>query len=293
MQYGRTPGFRLRQGRLVAAAMVVALCGTVASACGGGGGSSSPAKVTVEPFEPANFGPPGTGPNKWIPFRFGYQTVREGGVNRGHRRLTHRRVYTVTDVAKEINGVRAVAVLDQDFDSGELAEQAIDWLVEDKSANVWNLGAYTESYEGGQFVNFTDAWLAGVKGGGPGILIKGDLRKGMAPWSQAKIPGHEASTAALVATDQSTCVPFKCYSGAVVVREGPSETKHYVEGVGSVRTDPNTSAGEGESELLINITQLSPTGLSEISGEVLRLEEHARAVAKDVYGGTRPATRLS
>jgi hypothetical protein len=272
---------------------VVLLAVTFASGCGGGSGSSGSEDVVEDPFDASTFPPPGTGPNKWVPFRFGYQTVRDGNVNRGHRRLTHRRVYTVTDVVKPINGVRAVAVLDQDYDGGELAEQAIDWLAEDRFGNVWNLGAYTESYEAGQYVNFTDAWLAGVKGGAPGELIKGDLRKGMAPWSQARIPGHEPSPAYLLALDQSTCVPYRCFTGAAVVREGAHETKHYVQGVGSVRTDPNTKEGDEETELLRNIVELTPDGLRDISNEVIRLEQHAREVAKDTYGGTEPATRVS
>lgn len=268
--------------------------GALAPACGSGGETSTaPAKVTEDPFDASNFGPPGTGANRWLPLKPGYQTVRDGGVNRGHRRLTHRRVYTVTDVVKEIDGVRAWAVLDQDFDGGELAEQAIDWLIEDKQGNVWNLGAYTESYEGGQFVNFTDAWLAGVKGARGGILIKADPKDGTPPWSQSKIPGHEPSPAQVVATGRSTCVPYKCFKDAVVIREGPSETKAYVAGVGSVRTDPHETSGEAENELLRNITQLSPAGLAEISAEVLKLDQHARTVAKDVYGGTPAAKRLN
>ena len=90
-------------------------------------------------------------------------------MNVGDRRLPRIAVVTtVTDVTKEIDGVRAVIVLDQDFDGGQMAEQALDYMAEDREANVWWLGAYTESYEGGQFVNAADAWLAGVTTQGPG-----------------------------------------------------------------------------------------------------------------------------
>src|SRR5207249_610339 len=87
--------------------------------------------------------------NKWFPLTAGYQSVRQGGVNKGSRRLPHRRVFTVTDATKEVAGVKTVLILDQDFDGGELAEQAIDYVAEDNSGNVWYLGSYTESYEGG------------------------------------------------------------------------------------------------------------------------------------------------
>src|SRR5207249_7171089 len=123
-------------------------------------------------FAPSNFGSPARASNRWLPLRPGTQWVREGRVNIGHRRLSHRVVSTVTDVSKEVDGVRTVGVIDQDINGGQIAEQSVDWFGEDKQGNVWDLGSYTESYEGGQFVNASDARLAGIKGSKPGILIE-------------------------------------------------------------------------------------------------------------------------
>ena len=278
---------RAAAAALVAGALVLAGCG------GSDAQSATPTHVTETPLDSSTFPPPGTASNPWVRLKPGYQTVRLGGVNRGHRRLTHRRVYTVTDVVKEIDGVRAFAVLDQDFDGGEVAEQAIDWLIDDKDGNVWTLGGYTEAYEGGQYVNFTDDWLAGVKGARAGMLIVANPTMRTPPWSQSKVPGHEPAPAAVVAVGKSTCVPYRCFKNAVVIREGESETKAYVRGVGSVRTDPNATGGEEETERLINIKQLSPEGLAELSNEVLRLDQHARSVAEGVYGASSPAVRLT
>ena len=136
-------------------------------------------------FDPAAFGPDLVDINPWFPLTPGYQSVREGGVNKGSRRLPHRRVYTVTDVTKVINGVKTVLVLDQDFDGGELAEQALDYLAEDNQGNVWYLGSYTEAYEGGQFVNANDAWLAGVNGGKAGILMMTNPQTDTPTYAQA------------------------------------------------------------------------------------------------------------
>jgi hypothetical protein len=281
----------MKQSYVVLAVAVLACISAVA--CAGNDRSSAAARrVTETPLDPGNFGPPGTDTNTWVPLTPGYQTVKLGGVNRGHRRLTHREVFTVTDVVKEIDGVRAFAVLDQDFDGGELAEQALDWLVDDKQGNVWALGGYTEAYEGGRYVNFTDDWLSGVKGARAGILIVADPTLRTRPWSQSKVPGSEPAPAEVVAVDKRICVPYRCFKGAVVIREGASETKVYVAGVGSVATEPNAKGGEGETERLINVKQLTPAGLAELSDEVLALDRHARSVAKDVYGESLPAARL-
>jgi hypothetical protein len=246
-----------------------------------------------EDFAPADFGEPTAGANEWIPLQPGWQTVRKGLVNVGNRRLEHVRVYTITDVSKKIAGVRTVAVLDQDFNAGQLAEQAIDYLAEDQHGNVWYMGSYTETYEGGQFVNATDGWLAGVSGSKPGILMEALPKVGLT-YFESDALGEGPTAAKVVKTGGSKCVPFRCYMDVVVIQEGTSgevEYKYYARGVGGILTEPHYSGGEQETELLINVRQLSPQGLAELSAEVLRLDRHAGDVIPDVFASSFPARR--
>src|SRR4051794_25722566 len=91
----------------------------ILAGCGSSGGAPPP----PPPVKAEAFGThTAPGANRWFPLRPGYQSVRLGAVNRGSRRLPHRRVYTVTDVSKVISGVHAVIVLDQDFDGGQIGE---------------------------------------------------------------------------------------------------------------------------------------------------------------------------
>ncbi len=233
--------------------------------------------------------PAGTS-NQLFPLNPGFQSVRQGFVNKGSRRLAHRLVFTVTDVSKEIDGVRTIAALDQDFDGGELAEQSLDFFALDSKANVLYLGSYTETYEGGQFVNATDAWLGGVKGAKAGTLIPGAPRAGTASFTQAVVPGEGAATAKVVKTGERKCVPYKCFNDVVILEEDGSEHKYFAPGVGGILTEP-LSGDPQETEELINVTQLSPKGLAELSDEAVKLDMHARTVAKDVYGPSAPATR--
>jgi len=290
---------------LLAAATVAALCSGALAACSGDKAAKKPASAPASGLDsrstsvPTTSAPttavdPGRGSgvkstNKWFPLTPGHQLVSQGFVNRGHRRLPHRRVYTVTDVVKEIDGTRAVLVLDQDFDGGEVAEQAIDYVAEDARGNVLYLGSYTESYEGGQFVNATDAWLTGVNGGAKGILMPANPTTGTPSFTEAKVPGEGTATAEVVKTGQRTCVPFTCYTDVLVIREG-SENKYFAPGVGGIKTEPR-SGDEQETEELINVTELSPQGLAEISAEALRIDRHAGTEAKDVFGGSAAATR--
>lgn len=276
---------------LVAAAVLAALSAGGLVSAGAGGGASGAASIGQSRFDPTKFGNPATGANKWLPLKPRYQSVRRGGVSRGHRRLPHIRVFTVTDVTKRIDGVRAVAVLDQDFDGGQLAEQALDYLAEDKQGNVWYLGSYTESYESGQFVNAEDGWLAGARGAKPGILAQARPRTGTPSYYQYQVPGLESPTAQVAKMGQSVCVPFKCYKNVLVVQEGTSEYKYYAPGVGGIRTEPRYSGGEQETEVLINLRVLSARGLAEFSAEALKLDKHARVTVPDVFGRTPAAKR--
>jgi hypothetical protein len=243
-------------------------------------------------LDPAAFGDnPARGSNQWFPLTPGYQSVREGGVNKGSRRLPHRRVYTVTNMSKVIDGVKTVLVLDQDFDGGELAEQAIDYLAEDNQGNVWYLGSYTEAYEGGQFVQANDAWLAGVNGGKAGVLMMTNPTTDTPKYAQATVPGEGTAKAQVVKTGESVCVPFNCYQGVLVIDEDGSELTYYASGVGGIKLEPK-SGDPQETEQLINLTQLSTEGLNELSAEAKMLDDRAHDEKADVFGSSAPAQPL-
>lgn len=269
---------------VAAIALSAGLCLSALSA-----GAVAPAQARSDQFNPKNFKNPATGKSRYLPLVPGYQTVKVGHVNRGSRELEHRVVTTVTDVTKEINGVTAVAVLDQDIDAGEIAEQAVDWMAEDKFGNVWSLGSYTETYEGGEFVNAEDAWLAGTDDAKPGLLLKAKATKKTPPWVQEDTADEQA-TASVAETGVRNCVPFKCYKNVLVIAEG-SELKYFAPRVGGIRTEPPSGSSEDETEELVNFTKLTAVGLAELSDEALRLDEHARETAASVFGQTPPAER--
>ena len=306
---------RDRSAQLVGARPTLFLIAAVAllSACGGGGGGGSSTtnpggpsgsqpgssaqaaksgpgrNVNADQFKPGDFGAPATGANQWLPLKPGTQWTREGSVNVGSRQLTHQVISTVTDVSKPVDGVRTVVVLDQDTNGGEIAEQSLDYEAEDKQGNVWYLGSYTESYQGGQFVNASDAWLAGTRGAKPGVLMPANPQQGHS-FNEDVVPGIEAPSAVVVQTGQSQCVPFKCFKDVLVVQEG-SEHKFYAPGVGQILTEPQGAGGKQEIEKLVNATQLSPSGLARISAEVLKLDKHAQTTAPDVFGHAQAAKR--
>jgi hypothetical protein len=279
-----------RRSIFLSVMFVTALC-FVALTAACDSGENAPPQANTEPrFSPSKFGDPTAARNKWLPLKPGTQTIRRGLVNVGNRRVEHVRVYTITDVSRSIDGVRTVAVLDQDFNGGQLGEQALDYLAEDRRGNVWYLGSYTETYEGGEFVNATDGWLAGEKGSEAGILMLARPRVGLS-YFDSKALGEGPELSRVIKTDQSKCVPFRCFKDVVVIQEG-GEHKYYAPGVGGILTEPHYSGGEQETELLINVRRLTARGLTEISEEVLKVDRHAKVVVPDVFGGTEAARRV-
>src|SRR5215204_4831669 len=253
---------------------------------------SSPAVQRVnadyKKFDPKNFSEPTCDLNKWYPLVPGTQTLRDGSITRGSRKLHHQLRVTVTDVTKVVNGVRTVLVLDQDIDAGQIGEASLDYLAQDKFGNIWYLGSYTEIYEGGQFVNAVDAWLAGKNEAKAGVWMMADPKEGM-----TYVEAHnsrETIRGEVTKVGDRKCVPFRCFKSLVIL-EDDSEFKYYGPGVGHIATEPNYSGGEQEKEALVNVVKLSTKGLAEMSSEALKLDKHARQEAKKVFGNSEPAQR--
>jgi len=222
----------------------------------------------------------------------GRQSVRLGFKIIGHRKLDHKRVYTITDVHKVVDGVNVTIAIDQDIDGGELSQQSLELLALGDDATIRYLGSYTETYEGGQFVNFTDAWLSGVKGAKGGALVPGRPQVGV-QFLEAQIPGEGTRNSVVTKIGgEHKCVPFRCFDNLVAINEAGIELKYYSPGVGGVLTVPLEGDAQ-ETEELINVSTLSPAGLAEISNEVVRLDQHARTIAPDVYGTSDPAKRAA
>ncbi len=281
MIHGRTALRRTIGGALAVASLALAACG--------GGSTDDPGPVATQAeFDPANFVDPTTSANEWLPLTPGLQSVKEGTTEVGSREVPHQVITTVTNVVREIDGVPAIAVIDQDTDAGQITQVSIDYLAVDRDGNIWMMGGYTEEYDGGQFTNTADAWL-GSGSGNPGILMPADPTPSTPRWEIGEPFTDEASAAEVVETGASECVPFGCYDGVLVIREGKvsaidNEFKFYASEVGLILNTPRKDSRHKDVEALVNLTQLSAGGLSEMNDQVVALEEHARTTEPDIFG---------
>jgi len=105
-----------------------------------------PFPISGNGFDPANFGADSAEvDNPYLPLVPGTQRRYEGSTlgDEGER-IARGVVSTVTELTKEIAGVRAAVVWELDYEDGDLVEQELSFFAQDLDGNVWHLGEYAE-----------------------------------------------------------------------------------------------------------------------------------------------------
>lgn len=259
----------------------------------------SPDPAAVADFwelDPGRFTDPVEIDNEWMPLVPGMSWVHEGvAVDDENNEVTRRIEFTVTDLTKEIAGVRTVVAWIVDYDNGEVVEKEIALYAQDDDGNVWYLGEYPEEYEDGKFLK-ASPWIHGIQGAKAGIKMVADPTPGIPPYFQGWGPAVEWSDYGQV--DQmleETCVPVSCYQNVLVIAESSLgelnayQLKHYARGVGEVQVDWKGEDATREELALVELVQLNPEELAQIRTMALELEQHAYEISKDVYAQTKPA----
>jgi uncharacterized protein YbaA (DUF1428 family) len=237
----------------------------------------------------------------WFPLVPGTQLVFEGFTLEDDEQIAHRVVFTVTDLTKEIGGVSAVVIWDEDYEEGELVETEIAFFAQDDDGSVWLLGEYPEEYdESGKFEAAPDTWLSGIQRAQAGIMMRADPKAGTSRYRQGLAPTIEfADVARVEKTGQRDCVPTGCYDDVVVTREtNPLEPndgfqlKYYAPGIGNTRAAPRGGT-EKEILVLIKVRKLGAQEMDEVRREALTLDKRAYRSQPDVWGDTPPAATQS
>jgi hypothetical protein len=293
-------------GRFGAIASVLALSAALPLLLGGcssdepATGQTQPKQATHRDFDPANFSDPTRIDNKWYPLSPGLQFVYEGRSDRGHGRQRHQVIFTVTDLTKEIAGVRSVVMWDRDINAGRLLEEELAFHAQDDDGNVWNMGEYPEEREPGEPVQAPSTWIAGIGDAKAGVLMRGDPRVGTSSYRQGFVPSIEFGDVARVfKTGARDCVPTGCYSNVLITDEtNPYEPadghqrKFYAPGVGNTRAAPK-GGKEKEVLVLVRVRRLGPQELAKVRQEAVELDRNAYKLRKKLWSQTPPVERAS
>ena len=258
-----------------------------------------PVESLTEEIDLANFSASATITNPWFPLTPGTRWTWEGSATIDGERLSRRVVFTVTDLTKVINGVRAVVGYDLDYNDDVLAEADIALWAQDDDGVVWYLGEYPEVYEDGEIAE-TPVWIHGIEEAKAGIYMKPEPQPFAPSYSEGWGPAVGWNDRARVfELGSMTCVPFLCYEDVLVIdefsRDEPDahQLKYYARGVGNVRVGW-AGAREEEQEVLelVKVEQLSPEAMTEVRNAVLAQDARGYETSPAVYGLT-PHAELS
>ena len=223
-----------------------------------------------------------------MPFTPGTRFTWEGRALESGEEIERRVVFTVTDLTKEVAGVRTLVGWDRDYNDGFMSEGELIFLAEDREGNVWHLGQHRETYED-EFVGGR-VWVVGdPEGAQAGIMMKADPQPGSPDYSQGYAPSPWSwdDRARLREAGVPTCVQAGCFDDVIVIEEfEPSvpdafQLKYYARGVGNVRVGwEGGNEGEEEEMELVERVELSPEQLAEARTTALELEHRALAYAR-------------
>jgi len=225
----------------------------------------------------------------------GTQLVFKGTTTEGKEKVAHRLVFTVTDMTKEIAGVRNVVLWDRDFSAGELVEAELAFFAQDDGGNLWQLGEYPEEYEDGKVVA-SPSWIHGANGARAGLTMQAKPRLGTTSYSLGWGPAVGFNDRGKVLrVGQQDCGPTGCYKDVLVIDEfnpdepGKSQLKYYARGVGNIRVGWAGANEDSKEELvLIAVRHLSPKEMAAAHAAALKLERSAYKRSKAAYGTTPP-----
>ena len=294
----RRVGFITLGGAAVLALAVSAWAGSASEEARTSSSGATPLEeVTAKDYDRENFGNSTKVDNKWFPLRPGAQLVFRGTTTEGKETIAHRVIFTVTDLTKEIDGVRNVVLWDRDYSSGKLVEAEIAFFAQDDAGNVWQLGEYPEEYENGKIVK-SPLWIHGLQGARAGLTMRAVSREGTPSYSLGWGPAVGFNDRSKVLrTGTKTCVPLGCYTNVLVMNEfnpdepGKHQLKYYARGVGNVRVGwAGTNEDTNETLVLVEVNRLGAQAMARARAAARKLEASAYERRK-VYSETPPLER--
>ncbi|MDX6252504.1 MAG: hypothetical protein QOF10_5864 [Kribbellaceae bacterium] len=288
-------------GRLLAGATMLSLTSLipvgVAQAAPGDSAAGGRAPHVCAPlvdFDSGDFSAPTVIDNEYLPMVPGTRLTYEGVVSGGGAQEAHQVVFTVTDLVKDVAGVRTRVIYDVDQTAGEVTEAELAFFAQDDAGNVWNLGEYPEEYEGGTFTGAPNVWIHGLEGATGGIHMPADAERLVngPEYLQGEAPEIDFLDCARVAAiGGKVTVPAGHFTDVLTTYErSPLESlraiqiKEHAPGVGIVRISARNDP-EGETLELVSIEQLGPQELGEVDRAAFQLDRHGHRVS-EVYSQT-------
>ena len=181
--------------------------------------------------------------NPYAPFTPGMWWEYEKQTDEGLGRIR----VEVLKKRRKIQGVTVTTLRDTVTLDGEVIEDTIDWVAQDKAGNVWYFGEISKNFEDGLLVSLDGSWKAGKDGAKPGFWVKAKPRKGEVYRQEYALNNDAEDVVEVLRLNAQEIVPFANGRPVLKTRDfvpnepGAVEFKFYVPGIGFVlEVDPET-----------------------------------------------------
>lgn len=182
-------------------------------------------------FERAEFAARGTNP--YFVLEPGHQLVLEDGATRLQ--------ITVLDETRRIDGVETRVVEERETNKGQLVEVSRNYFaISTRTNSVFYFGEEVDIYKEGKISSHDGAWLAGVDGAKPGLMMPG-LPLLRARYYQEIAPRVAMDRAEIVSLTETVKTPARTFTDVVRIAETTPlepalrDAKYYARGVGMIR----------------------------------------------------------
>lgn len=212
---------------------LVAAAAMVLSA--GGGHAMGWVSQWQEEFDLAKCKLLATGRNEYFILEPGFQLVLEGGGERVQ--------ITVLDETKVVDGVTTRVVEEREWKDGKLQEVSRNYFaICEQTRDVFYFGEDVDIYKDGRVVSHDGAWLAGVDGNRPGLMMPGTPKPKM-KYYQEIAPGVAMDRAHIISLRETCTTPAGTFADCLKIEESSAlewfakDYKYYAPGIGLVRDE--------------------------------------------------------
>jgi hypothetical protein len=170
---------------------------------------------------------------------------------------------------RTVMGVETLVYWDRVYLDGELIEDTRDYVAQHANGDVWYFGENVDNYEDGQLADHEGAWLAGVDGARPGILVKADAKVGD-KYRQEYLAGEAEDAAEVVAVGEQVETPLGAVRDCIKTFEWSplspdTEHKYYCRETGTVTLEVDLAGPETEEEVRTELVEIDDAGAAGIA----------------------------
>jgi hypothetical protein len=217
--------------------IVAGLAGILLSGCAAPSGKVDSGAAAIEDeggwMEPARPDPgalSSIGVNPYFNLTPGHQLVLKSD--------TDSLTITVLNQTRIVDGVETRVVEERETAGGKLAEVSRNYFaISTRNNDLFYFGEEVDTYKDGQVTGHGGAWLAGVNGARPGMMLPGTAAVGMRFYEEMS-PGVAMDRSEIVSTSETATTPAGTFTNCVKIAEssalekGDPEIKLYAPGAG-------------------------------------------------------------